>query len=128
LAKFLDKLLLECLPDGKNWIVQHEYRFVADSGEVFYIPAGGMIDFASTPRIIWSLYPPATGLYRRGAAMHDWIYKTRQIAITRFRGDMLFKEGMDADRTNIATQRVIYRAVRMFGGSSYIPREIRLPV
>lgn len=127
MARFLDPLIVECLPDGRNWRIQHEYRFAADSGEVFYIPAGGIIDFASTPRIVWRIYPPATGPYRRGAALHDWIYKTRQIAISRFRGDTLFVEAMDADGTNVATQRVIYRAVRMFGGSSYVDREIRVP-
>ncbi len=122
MAKFLTPLEVRCLDDGKNWMLLGELQFETADGRVICVPAGIIIDFASTPRFFWRLFPPATGRHRRAAAPHDWIYKTPDVAISKADADDFFLQGMIADNTKPWIRNVLYRAVHHFGGSSYKPR------
>ena len=82
-ARFLDPLDVRDLGDGENWMLLHEMRYVAGNGDVIYVPAEFVTDFASVPWLFRRLFPPATGKYRRAAALHDYIYREPTLAIPR---------------------------------------------
>jgi hypothetical protein len=96
------------------------------------IPAGFETDFASVPELFWSIAPPI-GLYTEAAIVHDYLYrtplrtvlrtdvdgKTSRITITRKEADLIFLNMMEAAGVSWWKRRAMYRAVRMFGGSSW---------
>lgn len=119
----LDPLDVRALNDGKDWELLHEFRYVTKSGISIYVPAGFITDFASIPRAAWWLIgSPATGLYRKAAVPHDWIYRTADVNITRKEADNILLEIMVLRGVTLWRRRAIYTAVRLFGGSSYVKR------
>lgn len=79
---------------------------------IYRIPEGFVTDFASVPRILWSLLPPY-GKHTRAAVFHDWLY--RKGITSRAEADRLFLDGMYALGTGFLTRRSMYRGVRLFG-------------
>lgn len=122
-STFLDHLDVRAMDDGKNWIVLHEFRYVTRDGEVITVPAGFVTDFASIPWFFRRVAQPATGKHRRAAVIHDWIYRTASVQISREKADLLFQEIMDIDGTPIWKSTMLYQAVDKFGRSSYVTRE-----
>lgn len=80
------------------------------------VPIGFVTDFASIPRIFWSILRP-DGLYSYAAIVHDYLYWEQRVA--REVADNIFKfamEDFDIDRTTISA---IYSAVRVGGRSAW---------
>lgn len=82
-----------CLPTVEiitpsRFFEKTRYRFVSDYkvGNTV-IPAGFVTDGASTPRLLWWLFPPV-GRYFVAAAYHD--YLIRYDLVTRTEADKLF--------------------------------------
>jgi len=119
---FLDPLDIRDMGDGKNWILLHEFRYSTQDGRGITVPAGFITDFASTPRFMWRICPPATGLYRRAAVVHDWLYRVPDESFTRDAADGIFLEAMEETGVPWWKRKAMYRAVRMFGGPSYQAR------
>ena len=85
------------------------------AGGQFYdivVHAGLITDFASTPRLTWSLLPPI-GKFSKAAVVHDYLY-IRQIG-DRAWADRVFLEAMHVSRVNIINRYLYYWGVRAFG-------------
>jgi hypothetical protein len=80
------------------------------------VPSGFVTDFASIPRVFWTLLPP-DGEYTYPAIVHDWMYWNQERP--REEADMIFKLGMQDFGIDAASTETIYRAVRTFGGSAW---------
>jgi len=86
--------------DGINWILKHKVSYRTAAGPVSSVPKGFMFDYASIPRGLYWLYPPAgdgKNLYGIASIFHDWLYAHRKIAgkpITRREADAIFYEIM----------------------------------
>lgn len=80
-------------------------------GTVYTVPRGFQTDFASTPRILWSIFPPH-GLYLSAAILHDYFCESDWIS--RKDGDDLFLEAMGQSHVGKITKILIYGAVRLF--------------
>jgi hypothetical protein len=119
---FLTPLELEYL-DGRNWRVNGAFQYETSILEAAYgpmvitIPDGFETDFASTPRIVWPVLPP-TSIYGKPAVIHDRLYRTKGLA-TKAEADAIFLEAMTLLGVGWWTRTIMYRAVRLFGGSSY---------
>lgn len=62
--------------NGKHFILDRAFRYIDSiDGEPFAvtIPAGFETDFNSTPRIVWSWFPPQE--CPEAALVHDWLYQ-----------------------------------------------------
>ncbi len=119
----LDPLDVRALDDGKRWQLLHEFRYVTLSGISIYVPAGFITDFASIPRFAWWICPPATGLHRKAAIPHDWIYQTAGVNLTRRQADKIFLEIMEIRGVPGWRRYAMYGAVRTFGAGSYVARK-----
>lgn len=86
-------------------------------GEV-KVPKNFIFDFASVPQIFWNILPPEGVEYDRAAVLHDWCYATR-LCNDRKKCDDLFLEAMLDDGVPKWKAKLMYWAVRLFGGKAY---------
>ena len=119
---FLDRIEVTPLPNGIDWELLHEVRYATGTGEVIYVPAGFITDFASIPKFFRRVYQPATGKHRQGAVIHDYIYRTDSLNYTRKQADQVFLEIMELDGVSRFDRKAIYYSVRSGGKSSFIER------
>ena len=80
------------------------------------VPKGFVTDFASVPRVFWSLLPP-DGIYTYAAVIHDYMYW--QQSTSRETADEVFKVAMLELRVQQSTVDAIYSAVRTFGSIAW---------
>ena len=88
---------------------------LADGGDGrTYITAGEgfSTDFASVPRVFWSVVGPI-GKHTKASVIHDWLYYHN--AGGRKWADLVFLEAMEVSGTPWWKRRLCYRAVRLFG-------------
>jgi hypothetical protein len=88
---------------------------------VILLPAGSVIDFASTPRFLWSLLPK-TGQYDYGCALHDGGYRGllrtvggQRIYLIKPLCDLLMDEGNAAVGVSRAERVMLLKGVQWFG-------------
>lgn len=80
------------------------------------VPPGFVTDFASIPRVAWSLLPP-DGNYTYPAVVHDYLYWTQQT--TRADADKVFQLMMKEFGIDSTVISGIYSAVRLGGGIAW---------
>ena len=114
-AVFIKKSALFVERD-RNWSLQGPVVYRDGAGREIVVPKGFITDLASVPRALWNLFPPF-GSYTFAAVLHDWLYRTG--IVSRAVADATFLEAMESLGTGGFTRRVLYFAVRLFGGSSY---------
>ncbi len=81
------------------------------------VPAGYPTDFASTPKLIWWVYPP-TGHYQHAAILHDWLYDCHhrgQEIYCRKSADGILRDQMKLDGVGFRTRWTFWFFVRLFG-------------
>ena len=113
---FKEPLVLEYI-DGETWKVLNGFSYTTLVGQLgtITVPAGFITDFASIPRGLWNLFPP-TGKYGKAAVIHDYLY--RNTVVDRLQCDQVFLEAMECLEVNWFARRIMYRAVRIFGGQA----------
>jgi hypothetical protein len=91
--------------------------------EAVSVPAGFVTDFASIPRIFWSLLP-TDGTYAYAAVIHDYLY-WRQ-GRSREESDLILKFAMQDFHVSATTVNSIYTAVKLGGSRAWRSnRELR---
>lgn len=80
------------------------------------VPTGFVTDFASIPRVFWSLLRP-DGEYAYAAVIHDFLYWTQ--SGSREDADKILRFAMQDFGVGEATMTTIYDAVRIGGGSAW---------
>lgn len=104
---FVGTLRLDYI-DGRNWKVVGGFTFIDEDGEVYTAPDGFVTDFASVPRILWSLLPP-TGDYGPAAVIHDFL--VRKGVIKRSNADKVFKRALNVLKVSPWKIWVLYKGV-----------------
>jgi hypothetical protein len=82
------------------------------SREVIEVDVGYKSDFASIPKIFWSILSPID-TYAKAAILHDWLYFKG--IYTRRKSDRIFNEAMMVLRTKKWKRITLYFFVRAFG-------------
>lgn len=80
--------------------------------EAVTVPPGFVTDFASIPRVFWSVLRP-DGEYAYAAVIHDYLYWTQ--TRSRKEADDILKMAMEDFDVGTVTVGTIYNAVRMGG-------------
>lgn len=112
-GQFVGPIDLQVIPgDPLNWLVAQDFSYVTDAGVRVDIKAGLKTDLASTPRLVWNIYPPF-GLYTGAAIVHDDLY-TRQM-YDRKTDDGILLEAMKAEGVSWITRHIIWSQVRLWG-------------
>lgn len=105
----MNEPIVKALQDGESWELVDDFVVNLKSGQTVFVPAGFQFDFASIPRIAWTIVgSPATGKHRYGAIAHDWaVYM-----IDWDEAAEIFLEVMEASGTNWFKRMTMYWAVR----------------
>ncbi len=114
MSQFTTPLIVEPISE-KNWILREPFEYHVGSypsKNVIEVPIDFVTDFASIPRIFWSILPP-TGTYGKAAVIHDYCYRTA--CFSKWLSDEIFLEGMVVLDVSLWKRIVIYYAVRWFG-------------
>lgn len=98
--------------DATHWKVPFPFQYRTNAGDVIQVEAGLITDLASTPRIVWNIFPPF-GLYTGAAIVHDELYTRQQF--DRFKCDGILWEAMVAEGVSWISREIIYSQVRMWG-------------
>lgn len=80
------------------------------------VPVGFVTDFASIPRVFWSVLRP-DGIYTYAAVIHDYLYWEQYLS--REESDQIFKFAMEDFRVSTPEMNSIYSAVRLGGQSAW---------
>lgn len=114
MSSFTDNLVV-CKITALTWMVDRSFRYRIggmDSKEIVTVPKGFETDFASVPRILWSIFPP-DGTYTQAAVLHDYLYYSG--IFNRKKCDGIFLEAMEVLNVPWWKRKLMYRAVRIFG-------------
>lgn len=103
---------------SRCFIITAPFRYISTKG-IITVPIGFLTDGASIPRVFWSILAPY-GEYFAAAIIHDFLYSLDDnTQFTRKEADLILKEGMYNLGVSWIKRGLIYRAVQVFGGSSY---------
>lgn len=109
-----------------HWITEKSFRYyVGEKGsdDMIQVPKGTKTDFASVPRIFWSILPP-DGIYTQSAVLHDYLYQ-KQVR-PKYEADYIFLESMLVLGVPEWKAKIMYWAVDKFGQSSWDKHTKRL--
>jgi len=109
--------------NGRDYRLNNPLFYEADDGTIYNVPKGFITDGASIPRIFWRIYLPY-GLYIEAAVLHDYLYRTETVNVTRKQSDDLMEEAMIWCKVNIVDRKTIHIMVRTFGWSAFKKRKI----
>lgn len=120
MQKFTDELLVESA--FNFWVLKRPFKFYYEeenwNGKTrteIIIPENFVTDFASTPRILYFIFPPI-GIYNKAAMVHDYLYsKYCPHVCTRKTADKFFLQAMQILEVSFFTRHAMYLAVRLFG-------------
>lgn len=80
------------------------------------VPPYFVSDFASVPRIFWSIFP-TDGKYAYAAVLHDYVYWVQDRP--RAEADKVFRLAMSDLKITDRQAATLYRAVDLFGGAAW---------
>ena len=112
--------------------VDHDYYFLRSSlnwqseiensvyPELITVPLGFVTDFASIPRMAWTLVPK-DGRHTIPSILHDWLYWEQDDipSMTRDLADAIYNESMKIVGVKSTYRTVIYNTVKHFGGRAW---------
>ncbi len=112
-SSFTTPLVVEDLEGGWRVVNAFTYAIGREGSTVcITVPAGFQTDFASVPRIFWSIFPP-TGKHGKAAVLHDYLYATQQAS--RVVADAIFLEAMGVLDVPAWRRWAMYLGVRLGG-------------
>ena len=107
--------------DGCNWRLARELVYeTADGRTLVGVPRRFVTDFASIPRLLWTLVGDPAGPWAPAAVVHDYLYRTG--LVPRAQADAIFCEAMSALHCDPVTCWAMWAALRLCGWRAYRPR------
>lgn len=82
------------------------------------VPIGFVTDFATVPRLIWSIIPPI-GRYTKAAVLHDYLYENPYLVKNKKEADKIFLQAMQVLEVEKWKRTTMYCAVRVFGKGKF---------
>lgn len=110
---YLDQLVLRDYGDGRQFIVESEYRYADSRNTLWTVPKGTVVNGASIPEYLWSLVGgPWEGLYRNASVIHDYFFDRRQYDSDSVH--WVFYDAMITSGVSAFKAKVMYYAVLRF--------------
>lgn len=134
MSSFTMPLCVICPNYRKNdeyFVLNEEFMYYTDDkARHIVVPKGFKTDFASVPRICWSVFPPY-GRYAKAAVVHDFLcevnhlqngretYNAKELLqvdydVSRAYADKVFLEAMKVLGVNVFTRHLLYLGVRVY--------------
>ncbi|PAF44172.1 DUF1353 domain-containing protein [Helicobacter sp. 11S02629-2] len=116
MSSFTKPLKVEVLEDGKSYKVLEPFYYYRedDNSKTIDVPVGFITDFASTPRILWSVLPPF-GRYAKASVIHDFLCERFHKGLnTRKEADYIFLEALKASKVAPSKIYTLFLGVRLY--------------
>lgn len=111
------RLVAAAIPNEQTyWCIYEEYTVLTIAHRIV-IPEGYVTDFASVPRLLWTVLPPMDPRIAWIAPAHDRCYETHELS--RSEADDLLYWGMLQSGAGKPLASAAWSAVRVFGTSAY---------
>ena len=107
--------------NGGTWTLELPLVFVSQIAGILVVPGGFETDFASVPRLVLA-YGLVGNTAHAAAVVHDYIYRTPGVSLTRAEADGVMLEAMEATGIPWWRRQLIYTGVRMGGGGAFKER------
>lgn len=143
MSSFTTDLVVKVLNNGDKYEVIEEFEYYRDNNTdvKIIVPKGFVTDFATVPRIFWSIFPPF-GIYTKASVLHDYLiiaFKTKKTwdhvltidskvsiedrskLVKRCEADAIFKEAMKCIGVPAITRWFLYTSVRFWSIIRYGP-------
>lgn len=123
MSSFTKPLRLEFDYQGdatRPYVLLEAFHYYTEIGEaegltrLICIPAGYRTDFASIPRLFWSILPPH-GRYGKAAVVHDWLCDEAPHSVDYRTAADIFDEAMQALNVSRWKRVTLAWAVKAFG-------------
>lgn len=82
------------------------------------VKEGFVTDFATVPRLIWSIIPPL-GRYTKAAVLHDYLYENPHLVKNKKEADKIFLQAMEILGVERWKRTIMYLSVRAFGKGKF---------
>lgn len=109
----LEQPVIKLRPDGVYRELVKNFTMPLDDEVNVFVPQGFIFDFASVPKPLWVILPPAHGRYIKAAFIHDWFYSSQNI--TRYQADKYFLSVMKKCNVPFIKRQLLYWGVRIGG-------------
>lgn len=110
LRRFKDPMYI--LLDSISWKPKKSTSILSE----VIVPKGFVTDFASVPRVFWSLFRP-DGNYAYAAVLHDYLYWHQDRP--RSSADEIFRAVMEDLKISDFQSTTLFHAVDLFGGAAW---------
>lgn len=94
-----------------------DLEYVRNDSTTYTIPEGFETNFASTPKLIWNLFPPIDK-WTNASILHDWFYEGNGVA-NRKEADKVFKQACKDSGVNGFSAWLMWLFVRAFAWFAY---------
>lgn len=101
--------------------LQQQLDYTSEEGKTFYIPKGFETNFASTPKFLWSLFPPIDK-YTNASILHDWCYEGNGVANRKEADKLFYEAGLSCGMSKFS-MRIMWLFVRAFAWLAYTSPE-----
>ena len=98
--------------DGRVFSLLEAFSYTRKDGQVVEVPVGSESNGASTPRLLWRVFPPF-GRYWKAAFLHDHLYERGEYEKTFC--DETFMESMEWLGVPETVARTLYEGVHLLG-------------
>jgi hypothetical protein len=124
MQKFTDEILVESSFDF--WVLKRPFKFYYEEDSwggnnrtEIIIPENFVTDFASTPRFLYSIFPPI-GIFNKAVMIHNYLYsKYCPYNFCRKTADKFFLQAMEVLGVSFFTRHSMYLAARLFGKKNF---------
>ena len=121
MSQFTTELNVSPFSDGIRWELLDEFSYDVGSlgsGDTITVPAGFITDFASIPKIAWSIIGGPWGKYGKAAVIHDYLFATQQRSWRET--NQIFLEGMQVLGVSWLKRTIMYSVVTTFSWVSWL--------
>jgi hypothetical protein len=135
MSRYVSELLVRVWPPEKVWAAgkrSQQYELLAplvyesDLVGLIEAPAGLVTDFASIPRVVWTIIDPEDPVILFPSVIHDFMYSVGSHLFARHQADSVLREAMGICGALGWQQAAVFRAVRLFGAANWRPFESSL--
>jgi len=113
----MNQPILKPIPQQNKYELVEDYRAYCED-HTFYLPKGFIFNGASIPVYARAItYPPFHPDVMAAAIVHDYLYQHKPV--NRKLADMIFYNRLITNGVNKFKAKMMYRALRMFGGFSW---------
>lgn len=112
--RYIGKLILSVNPDGRTMKLEQPYEYIDSECTKWTVPRGVMVDGASIPTFLWSVFGgPFEGRYRNASVIHDFFCIIRHKSWKSVH--RMFYDAMITGGVSMRQAKIMYLAVYYAG-------------